>query len=156
MADPTEFITINSIKLAVRGAWLLVDPTPFLGQGSYRGSNRVIAGEPGRLARTRVLDELELVVPMYVFGVNNQAGTPHANARLGLRNNIEYLRTNLLPPYTGSDSVTVTHTFSDASTRTGLCIVNELQVSGALDTHVGKAAVVSLDVTIIGGKLASA
>ena len=156
MADPAEFITINSVKLAIRGAWLLVDPTPFLGQGSYRGSDRVIAGEAGRLARTRVLDAMDLVVPMYVFGVNNQGGTAHANARLGLRNNLEYLRANLLPPYTGSDSVAITHTFSDASTRTGLCIVNELQVAGALDTHVGKAAVVSLDVTIIGGKLAAA
>jgi len=152
VADRDEYITINSVQLALDGAWRIIDPTPFLAEGRYRGRDRVVPGTAGAVKRARVLGPLGVVAAMHVFGVKDETGTTYADQRLGLRDNIAYLRGQLLPPY-GSNSVTIVHTFSDAATRSGTCIVNELRVASTFEFGAGKAAVVTLDVTVLEGKL---
>lgn len=152
MADRDEFITINSVELALDGAWRIIDPTVFLGQGPFRGTDRTVPGVAGTSKRPRVQGPMDVVAAMHVFGLKNQAGVAYADARLGLRGNLEYLRAQLLPPY-ASDSVTIVHTFSDAATRSGNCIVNELAVARTLNFGVGTVAVVTLDVTVLEGEL---
>lgn len=152
MADRDEFITINSLELALDGAWVVIDPTVFLGEASYRGQDRIVPGTAGRTARTRVRDSWDVVAQMYVFGKKDKDGLAHADERLGVRDNVETLRSTLLPPYAG-DTTTIVHTFSDASTRTGSCIVNELIVAGTHDGLIGHVANVVLDVTVLEGEL---
>jgi hypothetical protein len=144
-----DYITIGSTNLYVAGAWKLTDPTVFLGQGPFRGTDRIVPGAAGAVARPRVLGTYDVVTELMVFGKNDGAGTPFANERLGIKANVATLRTNLL---TGT-SATMTHTFSDASTRTGACIVNELRVVSGLEQHVAGLVVLAMDVTLLAGKL---
>jgi hypothetical protein len=149
MADRDEYVTINSVQLALDGAWVVEDTTPLLGQGPFRGQDRVIPGVDGRSFRARVLDAYDVLLPMFVFGRKNQAGTPYGDERLGLKANLAYLRTNLL---TG-DSKTCTLTFSDASTVSGPVVVNDLMVPGSFDGLRGAVAKCVLDLTLLDGEL---
>lgn len=149
MADRSEYVTLNSVELALDGAWVVEDPTPLLGQGPFRGDDRVLPGVAGKSKRARVLDAYDVLLPMFVFGKKNQAGTAYADERLGLKANIAYLRTNLL---TGATN-TLTLTFSDASTVSGDCVANDLVVPGAYDGLRGLVARCVLDLTILDGKL---
>jgi len=153
VADRDEYVTINSVELALDGAWHLIDPTPFLAEGPFRGRDRLVPGSAGAAARPRVLGPLNLVAELRVFGVKNQSGTPYADERLGLRANMEYLRANLLPPYSPGNTVPIVHTFSDAATREGTCIVNEMRVVSSFEFAAGRASVVALDLTVIEGEL---
>lgn len=150
MAD--EYITINSVRLDLDGAWGMDDLTPFLGEGEYRGEDRLLPGVAGSNPRPRVLGPLDILAVMYVFGVKDETGTAHSDRRLGLRDNIEYLRGELLPPYAGN-STTIVHTFSDAATRSGTCIVNEFRIVGSRDVGFGRVADTVLDITITSGSL---
>ena len=149
MADQPEFLTINSVELAIDGAWRVVDPQPLLGERS-RGTDFVIPGAAGVLPRARTRDALRAQLGMYVFGDNNQAGTPYANGRAGLRDNVEYLRANLLAHTVGE--VTCTYTFPDASTVSGSCLVVAIDVGEyQLAQNVARAAI---DIILTDGRLA--
>lgn len=152
MADRDEFVTINSVELALDGAWRVIDPTPLLGQGGFRGDDRLVPGVGGATKRPRVQAPLDVLLRMHVFGEKDETGTAHTVKRLGLRDNMEYLRSQLLPPY-ASDSVPIVHTFSDAATRTGNCIVNELRVVSTFEFGAGRAAVVAMDLVVLEGEL---
>lgn len=147
-----EIVSVNGLDLTIDGAWKLVDPTPLLGEAAYRGDDRTAPGVAGRSARPRVRDGLEVQLDMYVFGEKDSAGSAHSDLRLGLRDNIRKLRTDLLPPHTG-DSVTIVHTFDDATTASGECIVNELRIVGAHDGLKGNVAAAILDLVVLGGRL---
>lgn len=149
MADRDEYVTINGVDLALDGAWVVVDPTPLLGQAPMRGQDRVIPGSAGRKARARVRDAWDVLLELFVFGEKDQNGAAHASKRAGLRDNLSYLRSNLLTG--GSETISVT--FADATSVSGTCVVNELLVAGAHDGLKGNVARVVLDLTILEGRL---
>lgn len=153
VADRDEYLTINGVDLALDGAWHLVDPTPFLAKGRMRGRDRAVPGVDGMSARPRVLGPLNVVASLRVFGVKDENGDTHSDRRIGLRDNIGYLTSNLLPPYGASDTATIVHTFSDGSTRSATCIVNELTVVSTFEFAAGRAAVLAMDVTVLEGEL---
>jgi hypothetical protein len=144
-----EYITINTVVLALDGAWELIDPTPLLGEGPARGSNRVVPGTAGTVFRPKVRGEFRDVLQLDVWGEKNAAGSPYANYRVGMKTNIEYLRTNLLVANVGA--VTMTYTFPDASTRTGTCEV--LSITPSSRSQTGNWTVCALEVVIPAGKL---
>lgn len=148
-----EIVAINSLDLTIDGAWKLIDPTPLLGEAVHRGDDRTAPGQTGRVARPRTRDGLDIVLEMYVFGINDHTGAAHSDKRFGLRDNIRKLRTELLPPYSGSDSASITHTFDDAEVASGTCVVNEIEVLGAHDVAKGNVAAAVLDVVVIEGRL---
>jgi hypothetical protein len=149
MPTSDEYITINSVVLALEGAWELVDPTPMLGEGPARGANRVVPGTAGTVFRSKVRGEFREVLELDVFGEKNQAGTPFANYRVGMKTNIEYLRTNLLVANVGA--VTMSYRFPDASTRTGSCEV--LSITPSSRSQTGNWTVCALEVVVPFGKL---
>lgn len=148
-----EIVAVNSLDLTIDGAWSLLDPTPLLGEAPHRGEDREAPGETGRVARPRTRGGLDVALEMYVFGLKASDGTSHADKRLGLRDNIRKLRTDLLPPYSGSTSAPITHTFDDAEVASGTCIVNEVKVVGAHDGLKGNVAAVVLDLIVLEGRL---
>ena len=75
--------------------------------------------------------------------------TSHPDVRSGLRDNLEYLRTNLLTQNVGD--VTCVHTFPDAATRTGTVEVKRL-VPRTL-SQAGNWTIVDMDVVLLDGKL---
>jgi len=83
------------------GAWWITDLSPVWGFPSLRGENMIIPGAPGRRAVQRRMDEGTYVMPMQVIGdVNVTGGTPSSVAA-GLRQNLEYLWSNVGDPSTG-------------------------------------------------------
>ncbi len=150
MASLDEFVTINSVVLATAGAWELIDPTPLLGEGDARGSNRVVPGSHGVSFRTKKRGAWRDVLQLDVWGEKNYAGVAHANYRVGMRDNIEYLRTNLLSANVGQ--VTLLYTFPDASTRTGDCEV--LSLTPSTRGQIGNWTVCALEIVLHDGLLA--
>lgn len=62
------------------------------------GEDRIIPGNPGRLALPDEIDEAIVGLPFVIYGEQDLEGTPYADARVGLRTNLRYLRTNLFRP----------------------------------------------------------
>lgn len=147
----TEYVTINSVVLSLDGAWELRDPTPLLGEGPPRGSNLAVSGTAGRTHRDKEVDEFRVpTLQMDVWGDKDELGVAHADVRSGLRDNLEYLRTNLLTWNTGG-AVTLTYTFPDAATRSGSVEVVGLRPRTL--SQAGNWTIVDLDIVILGGAL---
>lgn len=144
-----EHVAINGVVLDADGAWELIDPTPLLGEGPARGRNRTIPGVAGEAHRTKLRGPLRDVLQVDVFGDKNHAGGAYADVRIGMRDNIEYLRTNLLTVNVGQ--VTLDYTFDDNSTRSGLCEV--LSLTPAARSVVGDWTVCALEIVLLDGVL---
>lgn len=145
-----EYVTINSVVLALDGAWELVDPTPLSGEGPARGNNRSVPGADGERFRPKKRGPWRDVLTLDVWGEKNATGAPYANYRIGMRTNLEHLRNQLLVANVGQ--VTLTYTFPDASTRTGLCEVRSITPSSR--SQSGNWTVCALELVIPAGKLA--
>lgn len=117
-------LTINSILLNRPAFAVLGDET---GQGGLvplwivldrRGEDRLVPYTgvipyPRRATATR--HDLRIVVA----GDVNQSGTPQADARVGLENNLSYLYTNVVAPVTTGDGTrAATLTMPSGATRT--------------------------------------
>lgn len=92
---------LPAVPLDVDGAWQVESyhehyvPPPLIGE------DRPIDGVPGRLPLPDEIDEAVVGLPMVVYGFKDSAGVAHADALVGVRANLLYLRTNLwLPPGT--------------------------------------------------------
>lgn len=147
-----ETATINAVPLTVAGAWRVEDLTELLGAGPLRGEDRAVPGVAGRAARPRVRDSWDVLLALDVYGVNDVAGTPHANRRIGVRDNVEYLIDELCPPYP-ADSTTVVVTYSDASTRSASCVVNSVEVNPATFRYLAEPVRAVVDLTVLPGRL---
>lgn len=62
------------------------------------GEDRPIPGVDGRLPMPDEVDEGIVGLPFAIYGENDYEGTPYADARVGLRQNLRFLRTNLFRP----------------------------------------------------------
>lgn len=60
------------------------------------GANRPRPGLPGRLAMGREIDEWQVSLRITVLGQQDHEGTAYDDAREGMRENLLFLRTNLL------------------------------------------------------------
>lgn len=104
--------------------WDCQDYSGLYGNPPTVGEDRIIPGTNGRLAVKRQLDELTVSLPMTIYGEANHEGTAYADARIGMRTNLLFLRTNLLQPITsGNGTRAVTFHLLDGTTDTGSVIV---------------------------------
>lgn len=62
------------------------------------GDDRIIPGKDGRLPVADEIDEAIVGLPFVIYGDHALDGTAYADARVGLRTNLRYLRTNLFRP----------------------------------------------------------
>lgn len=119
-------------------AWDVVDYSSLYDGPPVVGDDRPIPGSPGRLAVAREVDELVVALPLVVYGDRSYDDLPYADARIGVRANLDYLRTNVvLPPGTSTGTRPVTFHRLDGTTRAGPAVVlSPLSVAVAGPTSV--------------------
>lgn len=90
---------LPEISLETEGAWQAENYLELYAALDQVGENRPIPGVTGRLPIPREEDELVFGIPLIVYGLNGPDGvTPYVDARVGLRTNLRFLRTNLFRP----------------------------------------------------------
>lgn len=67
-----------------------------------RGEDRILPSATGVIAYPRRMTSKRFDFRLLVVGDVDQAGTPVADSRIGLQNNIEYIRANVLAPVVSS------------------------------------------------------
>lgn len=100
---PTRYLEISGISMSIVGAWMLIDYTPLLQDAEQRGDDRLVPHLPGRIAHPRRRDRTAVVLPMEIYGDNDQTGAAHANQVDGLEANIAYLNANVVAPVSTGD-----------------------------------------------------
>ena len=68
-----DYLQIGSLRLD--GGIRCLDWSDLFASPPKRGSNRIIAGETGRFARTRVMDEARVALVLQLYGTLNVNGT---------------------------------------------------------------------------------
>lgn len=113
MITPTfsEHVTLGDVPLSCP-AWEATDLSSLWETASYRGGDIVVPYAPGVRAGRRVVESRRVVIPVTVFGTHDPEGTPYADARAGLRANIDRLALLMRP----TDTSLVLH-LPDGSTR---------------------------------------
>lgn len=89
---------LPAVSTEVDGAWQAEHYLELYAALEQLGEDRHVPGAPGRLAVPREEDELVFGIPLNVYGFKDPAGVAYADARVGLRQNLRYLRTNLFRP----------------------------------------------------------
>ena len=94
-------LTLNGIPMKTH-AWTCVDLTPLWMPPTIRGSDRILPGASGVLARRRRKTVTQYALDFMVSGMSDQDGVIVAGSGNGLEEfeqlefNLEYLRTNVL------------------------------------------------------------
>lgn len=89
---------LPAISTEIDGCWQAEHYLELYAALAQIGEDRHRPGLTGRLAQPREEDELIFGIPLLVYGFKDPAGAPYADARVGLRTNLRYLRTNLFRP----------------------------------------------------------
>lgn len=100
-------------------AWKITDYTP-LRRRARVGSDRAIPGSPGRLYVPREWDELQVDLPVRIFGKRNWENTAYSDSWLGMDLNHLYLRDNVFDVL---DERAVTFHTRHGSSWTGYMVV---------------------------------
>jgi hypothetical protein len=79
-------------------AWECRDYRPLYDGTDTVGDNRPIPGSAGRLYVPDEFDEWNVSLNLVVYGDQDQDGGTHSDPRVGVRENLLYLRTHLLRP----------------------------------------------------------
>lgn len=111
-------LTINGTSMHTY-AWNVADIRPLWSPQAYRQANVVIPHASGQRAYPYRIDQAEHQLPMYLTGVVNSSGTPHANRFQGLNDNIDALLSAILtPPSAPTATVSASITMPDTTVRT--------------------------------------
>lgn len=151
MAVHSNYVTINGLTLDIAGFCVVRDLSPLLTAGDLRGGDFTAQGVDGDTYRAKSLGAHRLLLPLLIFGDNDKTGSAHTYTWVGLRDNVEEIRSTCVDG-TKSALKTLTLTFQDASTRSGSVYCPRLDVS----LHNGyRASVLSgvLEVVIPAGEL---
>lgn len=92
----SERIVWRSVPLATP-AWECTDLSVLWNTTEYRGGDVTVPYAPGVRAGRRVVESRRVVIPMVVFGNADAEGTPHSDAREGLRDNLDTLAALMRP-----------------------------------------------------------
>lgn len=136
----TEYLSFDAIGTLIPAVplntpgWAVVDYSPLYHAPPKVGEDRVIPGSAGRLAVAREFDELQVSLAMNIYGARDHENTAASTRPVGLRNNMDYLRTNVVNTLTAR---AVTFHKQAGGTLTGSVYVEDLRygqadASGAL------------------------
>lgn len=89
---------LPAVSLNIEGAWEVTSYAELFTPAPTVGDDGVIPGAAGRDPVPEELDEGIYALPFYIYGFKDHAGTAYPDARVGLRQNLRYLRTNLWTP----------------------------------------------------------
>lgn len=150
----TEYLSFNAIGTLIPAVplntpgWAVVDYTPLYQAPPKIGDDRVIPGTSGRLGVAREFDEMQVSLAMNIYGARDHENTAASSRPVGLRNNMDYLRSNVVNTI---DARAVTFHKQAGGTLTGSVYVEELLLGEADPTGALCRAV--LRITIPAGTL---
>lgn len=98
-ATRAEYISIDGLPLST-AAWETEDIASILDGPATRGNDLIIPTKYGALARRRVLQPREIVIPLTVNGWYDSDGGLHVDPRVGLLANLDELKKHMAPQYT--------------------------------------------------------
>lgn len=137
--------TIDGVVMAGPG-WRPVNLEVLWQPPPNRGTNRVVPGVAGSLARRRVQTERRVDVLLLIGGQVDQAGTPHSDPTEGLVANIDTIWTIVEPPVDATRTSIVT--MPDGTTRTAEIQVEAMTDAAKAGPNLARAA---LTITIPAG-----
>lgn len=151
-----EGLTINAVDTVVDGAWRITDGSMhrIRGRGSVRANDFVVHGLAGEVPEPAVQGGWRVPMNIYVYGtiLGQTSGAP-SSKRQGVIDNIEYLKAQWLPPYSGgSATISATLEDPDGGTATADVRVENLQVISI--TNGAAEALVTFDLYVPAGKFA--
>lgn len=156
-------LLIGAISMnPANGAWAIVGDER--GEGGLiklwadfdvRGEDRILPSVTGVIAYPRRMTVTRHDLRLLVVGdVNGQTSAPVSDSRIGLQNNLEYLRTNVFAPVASSTGTrTATLTLPSGSTRTGAIHVLGVVTQSYHLSECGSIWIGTLQISIPGGRL---
>ena len=118
-----------------------------------RGQDRLLPGAVGVIAYPRRMTARRMDFRLLVAGDVNQAGTPVADSKIGLQNNLEYIRANVLEPVASSTGTrTAVLTLPSGATRTAEIHVLGVVTQSYLLADCGTIWVGTLQINIPSGR----
>lgn len=144
-----EYLEINSVPLATP-AWLLLDIDQMWNPADVRGTDLIIPGAVGVVALPRRKTVSNRSLTLVIFGDFTWEGTPVANVRVGLQNNLAHLKTNIVDPASGDGTRTAVLHLPSGATKTGPVHVEHFSVVGQTRSGLGA----TLDLSLPLGELA--
>lgn len=151
--DATEVygtLTIGGV-LMHRKAWAIIDVTPLWLPADQVGEDLFIPGKvDGRIALPRFKEVTERQLPLVIDGRFGPGGSENANELKGLKDNIAYLRANVVSPVGGNGTRVFSLTPPGGGTPdVGYAHVTHLEVGGKL----GAMATAVFTVSFPGGEM---
>lgn len=144
----TEYLEVDGTSLATY-AWEIVDLSPLWSSAKVRGADKRIPGAAGVRRYRRRRDVTTRSLPMVIVGTVDQDGVAYADARSGLRANLDVLEANVVAPTNIGDGTRTAILHQVGDTKTGPIHVLGLDV-GPLGPSGARAV---LEISIPGGKL---
>lgn len=141
----TGRLTVNSVDLW-GPAWVAPSLTRLWFDFEERGESVLLPGAPGRRSNPTRYDEVEVLLPFFLNGVEDHLGAPYASAWQGLADNLDYLYTNVFAPVTtGRGTVAASLESPDGlSTKTADVRMLPLQVAEEIEDPTYVAGVITL------------
>lgn len=119
-----EWLDIDGVSLNVTGCCRVIDTAPLLDESDVRGSDRLLPGTAGVIARVRRETVTVVNLNLAIEGYRSFAGATHTDTRTGLVANIAYLRKYVTAVVaTGDGTRTATLHLPSGSTLTRPCHV---------------------------------
>jgi phage-related protein len=134
----SEYLELGIVPLSTP-AWATEDISSLLAGPPARGTDLVIPGRPGQIARPRVTDARTVTIPLTVFGDYDWEGNAYADRRLGLMTNLEHLKLRLAPPL-GTDQRNLTW-YSPAGDRRAKTLPESAIDISMLGTHTARVVI---------------
>lgn len=147
--NATEWLDLDGVPLSTP-AWTTEDISTLLNGPSTRGSDIVVPGRAGQVARRRTLDAREVTIPIVVNGYVDSDGAAHADPRAGLLANLDELKAVLSPVTTTIAGTRTLTWYGDFVQRTAEVHVNPALDVAAIGPH---AARIVVRMTLPGGAL---
>lgn len=120
-----------------------------------RGEDRLLPGATGVIAYPRRITAKRFDLRLLVVGDVDNAGTPVADSRIGLQNNIEYIRSNVLAPVVSSTGTrAATLTLPSGATRTASVHVLGVVTQSYGLAECGSIWIGTLQISIPAGRFA--
>jgi hypothetical protein len=89
---------LPELSLNIEGAWEVTSYAQLFTMPELVGEDNVVPGVDGRDPVPDELEEGVYGLPFFIYGFKAFDGSSHPDARIGLRNNLRYLRTSLWTP----------------------------------------------------------
>jgi hypothetical protein len=145
VATRAEYLTIGSVIIGTAACH--ATNMQVLYTERQRGSDRLLPGSAGVQPYPRRVDDVMHILELVINGRYSSDGTLNANPKIGVRTNIDELKSITAPVTTGDGTRSVTWTFQGGSASAD-CHVGPLVIG----RHFGPLVFATLDLHVPSGQ----